>query len=122
MKLHLTHAEGNNLITGHENDAIFVNKQRYEKSLIVMPKSLYPDWGAESFDGLNMSHFSELAELEPEVVILGTGKQHRFIYPRIIIALTQKNIPVECMTTDAACRTYNILMSEGRKVAVALII
>ncbi len=122
MKLHLTQAEGNNLITAYENGAVFVNHQRYTQSLIVMPEKLYLDWGAESFDALNMNHFALLAELAPEVVILGTGTTHRFIHPRVIIALSQKNIPAECMTTDAACRTYNFLMSEGRKVATALIL
>lgn len=122
MKLHLTQAEGNNLITAYESSAIFVNNQRYTQSLIVTPQALYPDWQVENFDALNMSHFANLAEITPEVVILGTGNTHRFIHPRVIMALTQKNIPVECMTTDAACRTYNILMSEGRKVAAALIL
>lgn len=122
MKLHLTQAEGNNLITAVEHGAVFVNHQRYTQSLIVMPQSLETEWGATSFDALNMSHFAGLTELAPEVVILGTGATHHFIHPRVIIALTQKNIPVECMTTDAACRTYNILMSEGRKVAAALIL
>lgn len=122
MKLHLTQAEGNNLITAFEHGAVFVNHQRHTQSLIVTPQSLETEWGATSFDALNMNHFAVLAELAPEVVILGTGTTHRFIHPRVIIALTQKNIPVECMTTDAACRTYNILMSEGRKVAAALIL
>jgi uncharacterized protein len=53
---------------------------------------------------------------------LGTGATHRFIRPHLIQALTAAHIPVECMTTDAACRTYNILMAEGRKVAAALIL
>lgn len=122
MKLHLTQAEGNYLITAYAHGIVTVNHQHHTKSLILMPQALYPDWQVENFDALNMSHFAQLAELAPEVVILGTGKVHRFIHPRVIIALTQKNIPVECMTTDAACRTYNILMSEGRKVAAALIV
>jgi uncharacterized protein len=122
MKLHLTQAEGNNLITAYENGAVLVNHQRYTQSLIVMPQAIYPDWQVENFDALNMNHFAKLAEIAPEVVILGTGNTHRFIHPRVIIALTQKNIPVECMTTDAACRTYNILMSEGRIVAAALLL
>lgn len=122
MKLHLTQAEGNNLITAYEQGVISINHQRYMQSLIVMPQALYPEWQVENFDALNMSHFANLAEMAPEVVILGTGNTHRFIHPRVIIALTQKNIPVECMTTDAACRTYNILMSEGRKVAAALLL
>jgi uncharacterized protein len=56
------------------------------------------------------------------VVLLGTGEKHQFLHPKTVQNLTAQNIPLECMTTVAACRTYNILMSEGRKVAAALLI
>jgi uncharacterized protein len=87
-----------------------------------MADELTPDWTTGGFADLSENHFSELIKLEPEVVLLGTGKTHQFLHPKIAQSLTKKNIPLECMTTAAACRTYNILMSEGRKVAAALII
>ncbi len=122
MKLHLTQADGENLITGYSEQWISVNHQRFEHSLIVAPTQLIIDWKVSTFKQLQESDFEKISSLKPEVVLLGTGKQHQFIHPRIIKALTEANIAVECMTTDAACRTYNILMSEGRQVVAALIL
>ena len=122
MKLHLTQADGENLITAYSEQSISVNNQRFEHSLIVAPTQLISDWKTSAFKQLQESDFEKIASLNPEVVLLGTGKQHQFIHPRLIKALTEANIAVECMSTDAACRTYNILMSEGRKVVGALIL
>ena len=121
MKLHLTQADGENLITAYSEQSISVNHQRFEHSLIVAPTQLISDWKTSAFKQLQESDFEKIASLNPEVVLLGTGKQHQFIHPRLIKALTEANIAVECMSTDAACRTYNILMSEDRKVVAALI-
>ncbi len=122
MKLHLTQSAGNQLITGYGAGWIEVNETRHEHSLIVLPGLLVTDWGATNFDQLQAAHFERLAELAPEVVLLGTGKAHRFAHPRLYSALTGAGIGLECMTTAAACRTYNILMAEGRHVAAALLI
>lgn len=126
MKLHLTTAENNYLITGYglDDDVHFiaVNKQKYTQNLIVLADMLIVDWHATDFSSLNAAHFEELINLKPEVVLLGTGATHQFLHPKIVQNLTANNIPLECMTTAAACRTYNILMSEGRKVAAALLI
>jgi len=122
MKLHLTQAAGNQLITGYGEGWVAVNTGRYSKSLIVMPDKLIEDWEATDFDSLTVAHFERIAELKPEVVLLGTGNAHRFIHPRITRQLTDAGISIECMDTAAACRTYNILMSEGRHVAAVLII
>lgn len=122
MKLHLTQSENNNLITGYGDGYIEVNKKRYEQQVVVTAGDLLLDWSAKSFDQLTAKHFSDLLTLSPEVILLGTGQTHCFVHPKLTIALTEKNIAVECMTTDAACRTYNILMSEGRSVAAALLL
>ena len=122
MKLHLTTAENNNLITAYSENYIEVNKKRYTQNLIVMPQQLIFDWEAKSFSELSEKHLSTVAEFNSEVVLLGTGNKHQFLHPKIYQALTIKGIPLECMTTAAACRTYNILMSEGRNVLAALIL
>ncbi|MGB4813096.1 MAG: Mth938-like domain-containing protein [Methylophilaceae bacterium] len=122
MKLHLTTAENNNLITGYDDNFIEVNKQRYSQSLIIMAQLLNTDWPVQDFSQLTEAHMVTITALNPEVVLLGTGKKHQFLHPKIYQALTQKGIPLECMTTAAACRTYNILMSEGRTVVAALIL
>ncbi|HEU4709594.1 MAG TPA: Mth938-like domain-containing protein, partial [Methylophilaceae bacterium] len=112
MKLHLTRAEGNELITGYGEGWVEINSVRYEKSLVVMPDKVIPEWPAK-FEDLTAQDFEKLAELKPEVVLLGTGATHRFIHPKLTAALTAIGVSVECMDTAAACRTYNILMSEG---------
>ena len=122
MKLHLTTAENNNLITGYGADFVEINRQRYTSNLIVMADKLILDWQATDFVSLTASHFVQLIELKPEVVLLGTGEKHQFLHPKITQHLTESDIPIECMTTAAACRTYNILMSEGRNVVAALIL
>ncbi len=122
MKLHLTTAENNNLITGYGAGFVEINRQRFASNLIVMADKLILDWPATDFTSLTESHFAQIIDLEPEVVLLGTGEKHQFLHPKMIQNLTANGIPLECMTTAAACRTYNILMSEGRNVAAMLIL
>lgn len=122
MKLHLTTSERNYLITGYGDDWVEINKVRYRHSMIVLPDRLVTDWPARDFETLVPAHFRQIAEMQPEVALLGTGSKHHFIHPEISQPLIEKGIALECMDTAAACRTYNILMSEGRLVAAALLI
>ena len=122
VKLHLTTAENNNLITGYGAGFVEINRQRYTCNLIVMADKLLLDWPATDFVSLTAAHFVQIIELKPEVVLLGTGEKHQFLHPKITQNLTENGIPIECMTTAAACRTYNILMSEGRNVAATLLL
>jgi uncharacterized protein len=122
MKLHLTTAENNYLITGYGAGYVEINKQRHARNLIVMADKLILDWLATDFTSLAEAHFAQIVVLKPEVVLLGTGEKHQFLHPRIYQGLTAEGIPLECMTTAAACRTYNFLMSEGRNVAAMLIL
>jgi uncharacterized protein len=78
-------------------------------------------WPVTSFEALTTENFEQIAATEPDVVILGTGAKQKFVHPRLTSSLTNDRIGVECMDNQAACRTYNILMAEGRKVALALI-
>ena len=122
MKLHLTSAKNNYLITGYGDDYIAINKQKYTQNLIVLPNRLILNWQATDFASLAEAHFEILIALQPELVLLGTGATHQFLHPKTVQKLTLNNIPLECMNTAAACRTYNILMSEGRNVAALLLI
>jgi uncharacterized protein len=122
MKLHLTRAAGNQLITGYGEGWVDINDARHTRSLIVLPNQLVTDWPVANFDGLLAEHIERIAQLMPEVVLLGTGAVHRFVHPRIGRPLLDIGVGLECMDTAAACRTYNILMAEGRHVAAALII
>src|SRR3990172_5615380 len=89
-------------------------------SLIVMPQQLLRDWPPQDFTELEASHFEVLLELRPELVLLGVGGRLRFPAPALTAQLTDHGIGVEVMDTGAACRTYNILMAEGRNVAGGL--
>lgn len=122
MKLHLTHSDGNYLITGYDQGWVEINRQRYTNNLILLPNQLIENWEALTFENIQISHFEKIAALTPDVVLLGTGVKHRFIHPKLTTCLTTIGISLECMSTSAACRTYNILMGEGRNVAVALIV
>lgn len=100
---------------------VTVNGTRYEHALIVTPDQVFTDW-RPSFETLEESHFSTLLALNPEVVLLGTGTKLRFPSPALYRHLVQARVGVECMDTPAACRTYNILMAEGRKVVAAILL
>jgi uncharacterized protein len=122
MKFHLLAASGQNLFTGYGEGYVMVNERRHEKSVIVLPDRVLQDWAATSFEALAEEHFETILSLEPEIVLLGTGATFRFPHARLTRALAEARIGLEAMDTFAACRTYNILMAEGRKVAAALII
>jgi uncharacterized protein len=79
-------------------------------------------WEAPSFAGLEPSHFAQIAELKPELVIIGTGLRQRFPRPDLLKALINAKVGFEIMDTQAACRTYNILVGEGRQAMAALLL
>jgi uncharacterized protein len=89
---------------------------------VVLPDSLIEPWDIAGFDALSRAHFEYLLSLQPEIVLLGTGTQLRFPAPALSRPLLAARIGLEVMDTRAACRTYNILMAEGRKVAAALLL
>lgn len=122
MKLHTTPTQHYQTVTAYDESGVEINAVRFNHSLTVMPEVPPSPWPAESFDTLTTEHFASIALAEPDVVILGTGARQRFVHPRLTQPLTARRIGVECMDNPAACRTYNILMGEGRKVVLALII
>ena len=121
MKLHHTATQQYQTVTAYDESGVEINLKQFTSSLLVLPEIAPTDWPVSAFDALNAAHFDQIAALRPDVIILGTGPRQRFVHPRLITALTALRIGVECMDNQAACRTYNILMAEGRKVALALI-
>lgn len=121
MKLHSTPTQQYQTVTAYDEDGVEINMKRFDHSLTVMPETAPTQWPVSSFDALQTEHFEQIAASSPDVVILGTGGRQRFAHPRLTTPLTSRRIGVECMDNQAACRTYNILMGEGRKVALALI-
>lgn len=122
MKLHLTTAPGTFMITGYGSGYVQVNGRRYEESLIVLPDQVLAGWAVRAFDDLEARHLNELLPYHPEIVLLGSGARQRFPTPALLADLILTNVGLEVMDTRAACRTYNILAAEGRRVAAALII
>ena len=122
MKLHSDNTQQYQTVTGYDAGAVEINAQRYDFSLIVMPEVPPRAWAVARFEDLAAEHFEQIAADTPDVVVLGTGERQRFVHPRLTASLSDKRIGVECMDSHAACRTYNILMGEGRKVTLALII
>lgn len=98
-----------------------VNDERHESSIVVLANEVCCDWNASDFDALSKAHFDYFLALKPDVLLLGTGLRQRFPHPRLYRALTDSGIGVECMSTPAACRTFNILVVEDRKVAAAIL-
>ena len=108
------------MITAYGDDYVMVNGARRDTNVIVTATEVKP-WSAAGFEHLNEHDFAALAELGAEIVLLGTGKRQRFPHPRLTSALGEKHIGLEVMDLKAACRTYNILIAEERKVALALV-
>ncbi len=122
MKLHANNTQQYQTVTGYDESGVEINAIRFEHSLVVLPEAPPVPWPVESFEKLTPADFAMIHAFAPQVVILGTGKTQRFIHPRLVSALTAVHVGVECMDNQAACRTYNILMAEGRKVALALLL
>lgn len=122
MKLHASTTQHYQTVTGYFAGGVEINAQPFDYSLIVMPEVAPRAWPVSAFEQLTAEHFEQLLADTPDVVILGTGERQRFVHPKLTTPLTAQRIGVECMDTNAACRTYNILMAEGRKVTLALIL
>lgn len=122
MKLHASTTKQYQTVTGYDDQGVEINAQRYDYSVLVLPETPPRRWDVPTFESLTAEHFEQIEADQPDVVILGTGERQRFVHPRLITALSQRHIGVESMDSKAACRTYNVLMGEGRKVTLALII
>jgi len=121
MKLHADMPSPLNTVTAYGPDWIEINRRRFEGAVVVMPEGEVAAWSAQRFDALSEADFEGLLALSPELVLLGTGDRQRFPHPRLTAALAAAGIGVDVMSTHAACRTYNILMAEGRRVLAALL-
>lgn len=122
MKLHLQSVGTQCTFTGYGAGFVMVNGQRYSKSVIVTADAVRTDWDAPSFDALTSAHFERLAALGSEIVLFGSGARCRFPSAALIQFVRGAGVGFEVMDTQAACRTYNILLAEDRKVAAAVLI
>jgi uncharacterized protein len=121
VKLHASGPGGANTVTAYGAGYVSVNGQRHESSLVVLRDRILP-WAPRRFDELNAGSFAVLEKLDVDILLLGTGERQRFPLPQLTAGLRKARIGVEVMDLQAACRTYNILVAEERKVAAALLI
>ncbi|MFZ5581597.1 MAG: Mth938-like domain-containing protein [Pseudomonadota bacterium] len=121
MKLHRDSTDGHYSFTGYGDDYVAINGKNHQGNLVLLPQRLIQDWTDATFDSLTQADFDFLAELKMEIMILGTGAKQRFPHPQLLQGLMRAGVGLEVMNTQAACRTYNILVAEGRSVGCALL-
>ena len=121
MKLHADSIPALNTVTAYGPDFIEINRVRHQGALLLMPEGAVLAWRVTSFGALDQAAFCALLAYQPEVILLGTGAAQRFPHPRLTRDLAAARVGLDVMSTSAACRTYNILMAEGRRVLAALL-
>ena len=122
MKLQSDPHSGANTITGYGDGYIEINKIPYSHAVLLSSDGEILEWAIKSFEDLSPADFTQMAALKPELIIIGTGKRQRFPKPELLKTLIEAKIGFEVMDSQAACRTYNILVGEGRQVLLALIV
>jgi uncharacterized protein len=108
-------------ITAYDDTSIQINGKNFSSALVIAQDALITDWAPASIEALLPEHIDTIVKLKPELVLLGTGAKLIFPEVKTYAKLIQRGIGVEVMDTGAACRTYNILISEGRRVVAGLI-
>lgn len=121
MKLHAEKGAGN-YIQSVTADAVIVNGTSYTGHVIVSADRIITGWSPRPITELQIEDFAAALELEPEVILFGTGTTHRFAGNRLVTAIMSRGIGFEVMATRAACRTYNVLTAEDRRVVAALLL
>jgi len=109
-------------VTGYGPGWVAVNGEKITSSVVISAAGARFSWDCADFADLQVGHFNRIAEMDVELVIFGSGARIQFPNPALLQALYTKRIGVETMDTQAACRTYNFLAGEGRKVAAALLL
>ena len=122
MKFHLIQSDNKNLITGDDLNWVEVNQVRHQSSLIVTPDQLLLEWSVKTIKDINENSFEAIKSLDIEIILLGTGNTQEHLEPRLLEYFSKKNIAIESMSNQSACRTYNILANEERKVLLALML
>jgi uncharacterized protein len=121
MKMQADRPEGSNAITRHGAEGVIVNGREHRHNVLVPWRGEVVPWAVDDFEALDEASFEALIALEPELVIFGSGSRIRFPRPALLKDLMARRIGFETMDTPAACRTYNVLLGEGRAVVAALL-
>ena len=121
MKLHAEKNPGN-YIQSVTSEAVLIGGQSYPGGVIVSTARIITDWRPRPIAELQIDDFQAALDLEPEVILFGTGTTHCFASNRLITTIMARGIGFEVMATAAACRTYNVLLAEDRRVVAALLL
>jgi uncharacterized protein len=121
LKFERETATGQNAFTAYGEGWVEVAGRRVSASLVVAAERVLEGWTAGGIGALTPAETAALLDWKPEIVLLGSGAAFRFPDPAALAPLYQAGIGVEVMDTKAACRTYNILLAEGRRVVAALV-
>ncbi|GAA0757852.1 Mth938-like domain-containing protein [Ideonella azotifigens] len=122
MKFQPDQLEGVNAISRLDADRLWVHQTPFTHSVLVPWHGEVQPWHANSPAELTAAHFEQILTLQPELVIFGSGPKLSFVPPQLYRALIERRIGIETMDTGAACRTYNVLVNEGRKVVGAILL
>jgi uncharacterized protein len=122
MKFSLDSGPDVYVIRGYGVDYVQVDGERLTQSFILSPETLQSSWPPESVEELRPEHCEPILALSPEIVIVGTGEQQRFPGPQLLQSLHTASIGIEVMSNAAACRTYNLIRNEGRRVVAAIML
>jgi uncharacterized protein len=122
MKFQPDTFDNRNAITRQGPGEVWINGQRFGSSIVLPWQGAVAAWPAATWGDLTPAHFEQVAALKPELVIFGSGPALKFIAPALYRVLIEARIGMETMDTAAACRTYNVLASEGRSVVAALLL
>lgn len=121
MELTLDHPGDNLFIRSVSDAGIRVEDTVYQQAIIISATEIITDWPARSAEEFTEALLEPILELQPEIVLIGTGSQQVFLPPELMMYFYRREVGVEVMTTHAACRTFNILISESRKAVAALL-
>jgi uncharacterized protein len=121
MEFNLEPPQNQYFIRSVEEHGIRVDQDLYTRAFIISGQGVIPDWNVAGVEDITESRLQAIFDLEPEVVLIGTGKTQIFLPVEIQRHFFQRQIGFEVMKTDAACRTFNVLASEGREVVAALL-
>jgi uncharacterized protein len=122
MKFSEDYNPGSNVIQAYDENGININGQRISQSVVIGRNHLHTEWPVDSVEALSTELLQELVELAPEVILIGTGERIQFPHPQVYAHVVQQGVGIEFMDSGAACRTYNILLSEDREVIAGIIL
>lgn len=122
MKLTDDSPAGAHLVRSYAPGTVRIGESVLHRSCLVRVDQLVTDWRPQTMEELTLADLEPIFELEPEILVLGTGPRQRFAAPEWMAAVLSRGIGCEVMETGAACRTYNILAGEDRRVVAALLL